>query len=128
MDDHIRHYAKLLKIKQARLNELETQEARYGIDTPPHIAMERVSLHEEVEMLEKAIQSPARPAISDELGAAGRFQVYYQQNREIAIMLSHMSSENMLLRTWLLIIGVVIVIILTAVGIIVGYLLARGGL
>lgn len=128
MDAGTQHYGRILKAKRARLGELEVQSAKYGIDTPPHVEMERVSLREEVEMLEKAIQSPARSQIVDELGVDGRYLVYYQQNRDVLSGVEGLRSENKMLRTILIVIGIAVVIILVAVAAIIGYLFARGGL
>lgn len=83
MDDETRRYAEIIKAKHDRLFVLDKQAARYGIDVPPHIEMERVSLTEELRMVETALESPVRANVGDELGPRGRFVVNHQQNRVI---------------------------------------------
>lgn len=139
MDEETAHFIELRKAKRERLMVLDKQAARYGIDTPPHIELERISLRDELGMVETAIKTPARPDISEELGSGGRFLVYYQQNREIkqsiaavAVQLEAFIAQSLewrsMHRQWLLIIGVVVVFILVAVVAIVSYLFARGAL
>lgn len=83
VDEETRHYADIIRAKQDRLNILDVQAARYGIDVPPHIAMERVSLEAELRAVETTLDSPIRADLGDELGPRGRFVVNHQQNLEI---------------------------------------------
>lgn len=132
MDEETQRYAAIIKIKQARLHELDKQSATMGRDTPPHIAMEIGSLKEELGMMEIALQSPARANSSDELGPQGRFLVYYQQNREIKQSIAALAIESRegraVQRQWIFLIGLVVVLILIAVVALVTYLFARGAL
>ena len=137
MDDETRRYIAIRKIKQARLFELDKQAATYGLAVPPHIEMERVSLRDELSMVESAIAAPARAEVGDELGVSGRFLVYHQQNREIkqsiaalAVQLESFIAQSVawraMHRQWLLIIGMAVIVILIAVVAIVTYLLTTG--
>ena len=138
MDDETRHLIEVRKAKLDRLRFLDEQAAKFGpLYTPPHIEMERGSLREELGMVETAIQSPARAEVSDELGPAGRFQVNYQQNREIrqsiaalAVQLETFMSASLEWRTrhrfWLLIIGFFVLLILIAVVALVTYAVTGG--
>ena len=132
MDEETQRYAAIIRLKQARLHELDKQAAVYGIDEPPQIAMERGSLQEELGMMEIAVQSPARSSAGDELGAAGRFVVYYQQNQDIKRSIAALSVRSeewrMLQRNWIIIIGMVVILILIAVVSLVTYLITKGAL
>jgi hypothetical protein len=133
MDDETQHYARVYKAKRARLNILEEQIAAMGeYNVLPHIAMERDSLTEEIGMFGIAMESPARAEAGDELGPAGRFLVYYQQNQDIKKSIAALAvrSEDwrMLQRNWLVIIGLVVILILIAVVALVTYLLTKGAL
>ena len=153
MDDETRHYAEVIRAKQERLNLLDVQAAKYGLDVPPHIAMERGSLREELSMVETAVASMARAGISDELGVRGRFVVNHQQNVEIQKQntdiekLSREMKQNIAAiavkldrfidtsETWrnmhrqiLLIIGIVVIVIAIIVTIIGTYLITTGAL
>lgn len=139
MDVETQRYAEIIKAKQARLFVLDKQAATYGIDVPPHIEMERVSLHEELRMVETAVASPARADVGDELGAPGRFIVNHQQNREIkqsiasvAVKLDRFIEQSeswrSMHRQLILIIGVTVIAILVALAIIVTYLVTKGAL
>jgi hypothetical protein len=139
VDNETKHYADVIRAKQDRLNLLDVQAAKYGIDVPPHIEMERGSLRDELSMVETAIASPARAEISDELGARGRFVVNHQQNREIkqsiaaiAVKLDAFIEQS---EAWrdvnrqvLLIIGIAVLLILIAVVAMATYLLTKGAL
>jgi hypothetical protein len=137
VDEETKRYAAILKIKQARLFELDKQAATFGILVPPHIEMERVSLRDELEMLESAIRSPARTAIADELGPAGRFKASRAEQIEtkqlIAAVLNKLDGFIDQSEAWrevnrqvLLIIGVTLIIILVAVVAMATYLLTTG--
>lgn len=137
MDDETIRYAAIIRAKQERLNILEIQAARYGIDVPAHIEMERGSLKDELSMVETAVASPARAEIGDELGAAGRFLVNHQQNREIKQSIAHVAikldrfiddskSWRNMHRQLILIIGFVVIVILIALAVIITYLVTIG--
>ena len=133
MDDETRHYARVYKAKRSRLNILEEQIAAMGeYNVLPHIAMERDSLKEELDMFKVAMEAPARTEASDELGPSGRFLVYYQQNQDIKKSIAALSVESerwrMLQRNWILLIGLVVILILVAVVALVTYLLTKGAL
>ena len=64
---------RLRKARQARLNVLEEQAARMGIDTPPHITIEIGTLRKELEIRETVIASPIEAKLSQDLGPDGRF-------------------------------------------------------
>jgi hypothetical protein len=133
VDEETQHYARVYKAKRARLNILEEQIAAMGeYSVLPHVAMERNSLKEELGMFVIAMESPARAEAGDELGPAGRFLVYYQQNQEIKKSIAALAvrSEDwrMIQRNWILIIGLIVVLILIAVVALVTYLFTRGAL
>ncbi len=139
VDEETQRYARIIKAKQDRLNILDVQAAKYGIDVPPHIEMERGSLHEELSMVETAIQSPARAKVTDELGPAGRFLVNHQDNREIkqtiAAVLVKLDTFIDQSETWrsmhrqlILIIGIAVILIVITVAVIVTYLVTKGAL
>jgi len=140
VDEETQRFIAIRKIKVDRLYELDRQAAAYGeFNVPPHIQMERVSLRDELGMMDQAIQAPARAEIGDELGPSGRFLVYHQQNREIKQSIAALAVQfdqfmkksdewRMRHRQWLLIIGVIVVIILVAVVALVTYIFARGSL
>ncbi len=139
LDEETSRYAAILKIKQARLFELDKQAAVYGIGVPPHIEMERVSLRDELAMVESAIRSPARAETADQLGPAGRYKANRQDQIEtkelIAAVLNKLDSFIEQSNAWrnvnrqvLLIIGIVVIIILVAVVAISTYLVTKGAL
>jgi hypothetical protein len=139
VDTETVRYAEILKAKQERLFFLDKQAARYGIDVPPHIEMERGSLRDELGMVETAIASPARAEIGDELGAAGRFLVNHQQNREIkqsiaavAVKLDRFIDDSEAWRSMhrqlILVIGVAVLVLVIAIAVIITYLLTTGRL
>jgi len=133
MDEETQHYARVYKAKRARLNVLEEQIAAIGeYNVLPHIAMERDSLKEELGMFVIAMESPARAEAGEELGPAGRFKVYYQQNQEIKKSIAALAvrSEDwrMIQRNWLVIIGLIVILILIAVVALVTYLFTKGAL
>lgn len=119
MDEETQRYAAIIKVKQARLFALDKQAATMGLDTPPHIEMERQTLHEELSMMEVAIESPVSATVGDELGPRGRFVVNYQQNREIkqsiAAVLVKVETGFAMHRNWIVLIGVVVILILIVV-------------
>jgi hypothetical protein len=139
MDAETRRYADIIRAKQDRLHVLDVQAAKYGIDVPPHIAMERVSLEAELRTVETTLDSPIRAELGDELGPRGRFVVNHQQNTEIkqsiaavAVKLDRFIDAS---ETWrnmhrqlILIIGVVVIVILIALAVIITYLLTTGHL
>jgi len=139
VDEETTRYAQVLKIKQARLHELDKQAAAFGaIYTPPHIEMERVSLREELGMVETAIQSPARAEVTEELGPAGRFLVNYERGREIKQSIAAVlvkletfvqSSEGWraLHRSFIIIIGIAVIVVALSVVVMATYLITRGG-
>jgi hypothetical protein len=140
VDEETDRFIAIRKIKVRRLYELDKQAAAFGeFAVPPQIEMERGSLRDELDMMESAIAAPARSAVGDELGPAGRFLVYHQQNREIkqsiaalAVQIETFVTESEdwrgMHRQWLLIIGVVVILILVAVVAIVTAIAMRGGL
>lgn len=140
MDEETTRFVAIRKIKLNRLYELDKQAAAYGAySVPPHVEMERGSLRDELGMMESAINSPARADVTDELGPAGRFLVNHQQNREIkqsiaalAVQLETFVADSLewrtMHRTWILIIGVAVILILVAVVAIVTAVAMRGGL
>lgn len=146
MDEETQRYAAILKIKQARLFELDKQAATFGIGVPPQIEMERVSLRDELNMLESAIRSPARTETADLLGPAGRYKASRQDAQDIkqdtqdvkqglALLLNRLDdfieeTEDFrsMNRVVLIIIGVAVLLILVVVVAIVTYLFTRGGL
>jgi hypothetical protein len=139
LDEETRRYAEIIRAKQDRLFVLEVQAAKYGMDTPPHIAMERVSLEAELRATEQTLDSPIRASFSDELGVRGRFVVNHQQNREIkqsiaavAVKLDRFIEDS---KSWRnmhrqihLIIGIAVIIILLALAIVGTYLFTKGAL
>lgn len=139
LDEETRRYAEIIRAKQDRLFVLEVQAAKYGMDTPPHIAMERVSLEAELRAVETTLDSPIRAGFSDELGVRGRFVVNHQQNREIKKSIAHIAvkldrfiedsrSWRNMHRQLILIIGVALIIILIVLAIVGTYVLTKGAL
>ena len=138
MDEETARYISIRKVKLKRLHELDLQAAAYGeYNVPPQVQMERSSLRDELGMVETAINAPARAEVSEELGAAGRFLVYHQQNREIkqsiaalAIDLEDFVTQSQdwrsMHRQWLFIIGVAVVIILVIIVGVVAFEVGRG--
>lgn len=139
VDEETQRYIAILKIKQARLFELDKQAAGLGpYGVPPQIEMERSSLRDELEMMETAIQSPARAEIGDELGPSGRFIVNHQQTREIkqslaamVVKLDRFITDSLEWRSMhrqvVLIIGVAVVLLAIAFAVVVTYVLTKGG-
>ncbi len=133
MDDETQHYARVYKAKRARLNIIEEQIAAVGeYNVQPHVAMERDSLREELDMFGIALESPARADVGDELGPRGRFVVNYQQNQDIkkSIAALAVKSEEWreMQRNWIILIGLVVILILVAVVALVTYLFTKGAL
>lgn len=146
MDDETRRYAAIIRAKQDRLHVLDHQAAIYGIDVPPHIAMERVSLEAELSAVETTLDSPIRASLGDELGPKGRFVVTYQQNlgieeqnekirKTVAAMsvkldrfIEGTETWRAMHRNWIIIVTIVVILILIAVVAIVTYLLTKGTL
>jgi hypothetical protein len=153
VDEETRHYADVVRAKQDRLNILNLQAAKYGIDVPPHVAMERVSLEAELKAVETTLDSPIRAELGDELGPRGRFVVNHQQNVEIqkqntdldkliretkqsigalAVKLDRFIDDSkswrMMHRNIILIIGVAVLITFGIVIAIVTYLATKGAL
>jgi len=139
LDEETLRYAEIIRAKQDRLSVLDIQAAKYGIDTPPHIAMERVSLEAELKAVETTLDSPIRAGLGDELGPRGRFVVNHEQNREIkqsiaaiAVKLDRFIESSETWRTMhrqiILIIGVAVLAIVIVVVIIGTYLLTKGAL
>jgi len=139
VDEETERFVIIRKIKLRRLHELDKQAAAFGeYNAPAHIEMERGALRDELGMMEQAINAPARAVVGDELGVAGRFLVYHQQNREIKQSIAALAVQlesfvatseawRMMHRQWLLIIGVVVIIILVAVVAIVTAIALKGG-
>lgn len=139
MDEETQRYAAIIKIKQQRLFELDKQAAAQGeYSVAPHIQMERESLREEVGMMETAIAAPGRAETADELGPSGRFQVYYQQNREIKQSIAAVAVKldgfietskgwRASTRFWLITIGIIVAVLLLTVVSTITYIVARGG-
>lgn len=140
VDEETTRFIAIRKVKLAYLHQLDLKAAAFGpLDVPPYIEMERVSLREELGMVDAAIASPARAMVGDELGVTGRFLVYHQQNREIkqsiaalAVDLEKFVTNSLEWRTmhrnWILIIGLAVVIILVITVAFVTYLATKGGL
>lgn len=138
MDEETQRYAAILKIKQARLFELDKQAATYGISVPPHIEMERLSLQDELAMVESAIRSPARSETADQLGPAGRYKASRQDaqdiQRSVAVVLNKLDAFiddskvwRSMHRNWIILIGIAVIVILVAVAVLTTYVLTRGG-
>lgn len=146
LDEETRRYAEIIRAKQDRLFVLDMQATKYGIDTPPHIAMERVSLEAELRGAETALDSPIRASFSDELGVRGRFVVNHQQNLDIkkgnreikqsiaAVVvkldrfIEDSKSWRNMHRQLILIIGIAVIIIMIALAILGTVLIMRGAL
>lgn len=132
VDDETIRYAEIIRIKHRVLHELDKQAATLGIDTPPHIEMQRQTLMEELGMLEVALDSPASSQVSDELGPRGRFVVNWQQNQDIkksvAALLVKMETGFKMQRNWIILIGLVVILILVAFVAFVTYLATKGAL
>jgi len=139
LDEETRRYAEIIRAKQDRLFALDLQAAKYGMDTPPHVAMERASLEAEVRATESTLDSPIRAAFSDELGVRGRFVVNHQQNQDIkksiaavAVKLDRFIDDSKLWRNMhrqlILIIGVAVILIMIALAILGTYLVTTGHL
>lgn len=133
MDEETQHYVRVLKVKQARLYELDLQAAALGkYNVPPHVEMERQSLMDELGMLEIAIQSPARASVTDELGPAGRFLVNHEQYREVKQSIAALSVQSeewrAMQRLWMLIIGIIALLILIGVTVLATVVMLRGAL
>jgi len=147
MDEETRRYIRIRKDKQAELSILEEQAAKFGdLYVPPHIKMQIGALKDELSMVESAIKSPARSAVSDELGPAGRFAVSHQDNREVKQMIAalavdiekaavqsrewrdHLGERMRRLSLWSVVITILVVVIIVTIAIIVTYLLTKGAL
>lgn len=140
MDDETERFIAIRKIKLRRLHELDRQAAAMGeYNAPAHIEMERGSLRDELGMMDQAIAAPARSKVGDELGPAGRFLVYHQQNRETKQTIAAMSVELSMFiadslewramhRNWVLIISMTVILLLAVVVAGVTYVVTIGGL
>lgn len=132
MDEETLRYAEIIKIKYRVLHELDKQAAAMGLDTPPHIEMQRQTLMEELGMMKVALQSPASGKVSDELGARGRFTVNYQQNQDIkqsiAAILVLIETRFAVQRNWIILVGLIVILILIAFTVFVTYLATKGAL
>lgn len=139
MDTETVRYAEIIRAKQDRLHVLDIQAAKYGIDVPPHIAMERVSLEAELRTVEATLDSPIRAELGDELGPRGRFVVNHQQNTEIKQSIAAVSVKldrfidasetwRTMHRNWIILIGIVVIIILVALAVLITYVLTTGAL
>lgn len=146
LDEETRRYAEIIRAKQDRLFVLDVQAAKYGIDVPPHIAMERVSLEAELRAVETTLDSPIRAEFSDELGVRGRFVVNHQQNQDIkkqnreikqsiaAVVvkldrfIEDSKSWRNMHRQLILIIGIAVIIIMIALAILGTFLITKGAL
>ena len=139
LDEETRRYAEIIRAKQDRLFYLDVQAAKYGIDVPPHIAMERVSLEAEVRAVETTLDSPIRAGFSDELGVRGRFVVNHQQNQDIKKSIAHVvvkldrfiedsKAWRNMHRQLILIIGIAVIVILIALAVLLTYLFTKGAL
>jgi hypothetical protein len=147
MDEETRRYIRIQKEKQAELGILEEQAARFGdLYVPPHIKMQIGVLKDELSVVESAIKSPARSGVADELGTAGRFAVYHQDNRDVKQMIAalavdienagkqsrewrdHLEARMNRLGSWGIVITILVVAILVAGAIFVTYVLTKGAL
>ena len=147
VDDETRRYIRIRKDKQAELGILQEQAAMFGdLYVPPHIKMQIGAIQDELSMVESAIKSPARSAVSDELGPAGRFAVNHQDQREVKQMIAALAidvekagvqslnwrvqlEERMRrLGQWNIVITILVVAILVAGAIFVTYVLTKGAL
>lgn len=59
-----------------RLRVLQRQQARMGIDTPPHIVTEIAQIDAELAQLRQAAAQPVSSALIEELGPSGRYQLW----------------------------------------------------
>ena len=127
----------LREIKRERLHELDKQAERYGLDVPPHIALERARLQKELRPLDAVVDRAPNAAFVEELGGSGRFGVTYTEiqraNDGIALLGERlddfiaMSREwRAMHRQWIILIGIVVVVILVAGAVVVTYVLTRG--
>lgn len=146
MDTETVRYAEIIRAKQDRLHVLDIQAAKYGIDVPPHIAMERVSLEAELRTVEATLDSPIRAELGDELGPRGRFVVNHQQNSEIKAQTTEIKQSiaavsvkldrfieasetwRSMHRNWIILIGIVVIVILVALAVLITYVLTTGAL
>jgi hypothetical protein len=68
--------AELIIAHEERLGILRIQAARHGDDTPPHIVAEIARITDELSHLKQAASYPVSPALMEELGPAGRSQLW----------------------------------------------------
>jgi hypothetical protein len=132
VDEETKRYAAIIKAKQARLHQLDKQAATMGLDTPPHIEMERQTIQEDLSLMEVALESPITASISDDLGVRGRFVANYQQNQQIkqsiAALGVKLEQRLDMHRNVFILIGLVVILILVAVVALVTYLFTKGAL
>jgi hypothetical protein len=140
VDEETSRFIAIRKVKLERLYLLDKQAAAAGeFNVPPQVEMERRSLRDELGMIDAAIAAPARSEVGDELGPAGRFLVYHQQNREIKQSIAALAVElqtfvtesqewRVMHRQWLIIISIIVVLILVAIVGYVAYLAGQGKL
>ena len=147
MDEETRRYIRIRKDKQSELGILEEQAAKFGdLYVPPYLKMQIGALQDELSIVESAIKSPARAALSDELGPAGRFAANHQDSREtkqmiaaLAVDLENAGKQSMVDRArmeermrrfgqWGIVITILVVLILVAGSIFVTYVLTKGAL
>jgi hypothetical protein len=70
------HLAELIAAHEERVGLLRIQAARMGADTPPHITIEIEKIIDELAHLKQASSYPVSPALMEELGPAGRSQLW----------------------------------------------------
>jgi hypothetical protein len=70
------HLAELIAAHEERVGILRIQAARMGTDTPPHITIEIEKIIDELAHLKQASTYPVSPALMEELGPAGRSQLW----------------------------------------------------
>jgi hypothetical protein len=136
VDDETKRLVRIRTAKKAQLGALEEQIANLGEHyAPPHMLVERKALADEIQMVEDAVTTPARPFIGDELGASGRFLVYHAENKRtndgmvlLFARVEGLFEEMKLHRQWLVIIGGIVVVVLLIVAIFVTYVLTKGGI
>ena len=147
MDDETRRYVQIRKDRQQELAILEEQAAKFGdMYVPPYLKMRIGAIQDELSIVESAIKSPARAAISDELGPAGRFAANHQDSREVKQMIAAlavdleqagkqsqdyrdgMDGRMRRLGLWNIVNTILVVLILVAGAIFVTYVLTKGAL
>ncbi len=66
----------LIAAHRERLRKLQIQAARYGDETPPHIATEIDRIEAELAQLKQAAATPISDDLVEQLGPTGRYQLW----------------------------------------------------